>query len=276
MSRVDGHNPLKASALSRKRDAMREESGGKVQFSELTIEEVRTDAVNFGLVTEVLSQMNGGKEASIFLAHWKGHPIVLKAYRLWKTSHRMSKSKGHITTGGKRTHVITSMMEEIAVHEHSLLYKCFKAGVHVPTPIGRVGYYLTMRFIGDGWEPAPQLREVELENPEIVLDQIFDDYFLMYGTAHYTHGDLSAYNILWWQNRPWIIDVPQGEKVGPWADMKKVELILLRDIENVLKYFEQYEIYRDPHSILEEFLAGYIPNNQRNYRELQRDGVELL
>jgi RIO kinase 1 len=168
------------------------------------------------------------------------------------------------------------LVEDIAVAEFDILQNCFRAGVRVPTPIGRVANYLTMRFIGDGDEPAPQIREVELKDPEAVMNEIFDQYLLMYSKAHYVHGDLSEYNILWWKNKPWIIDTPQAEPVGIEYDMNKVELVLMRDITNVLRYFEQYGIYRDPESILDVFLDTYIPKNQVNYRELRRDGMELL
>ena len=276
MSRIDKHNPLKSSALSQEAEALRDGKSGKIQFKELTLDQVKSSAIEFGLVTDILYLMNAGKEASIYLAMWNEHPIILKAYRLWSTPHKLSKQKGYIThAGGNKTRLITAMMEEFAVHEFDLLSWCFKGGVHVPTPIGRVGLFLTMRFIGDGLEPAPQLKDVVLDNPELVLDQILDDYLLMYSKVHLTHGDLSAYNILWWKERPWIIDIPQGDKVNPWANMKKVELILKRDIRNVLDYFEQYDIYKDEEHILNVFLDAYIPYNQRHYRELDRGG-ELL
>ena len=273
MSRVDKHNPLKSSAMSQQAASLRDGKTGKVRFKELTLDQVRTSAIEFGLATDVLYLMNAGKEASIYMAMWNEHPIILKAYRLWSSPHKLSKQKGYITkAGGNKTRLITVMMEELAVHEYDILTWCFKGGVHVPTPIGRVGHFLTMRFLGDGFEPAPQLKDVELDNPELVLDQILDDYLLMYSKVHLTHGDLSAYNILWWKDRPWIIDIPQGDKVNAWANMKKVELTLKRDIRNVLNYFEQYSIYKDEEHILNVFLDEYIPSNLRHYRELDRGG----
>ncbi|MFX0107356.1 MAG: RIO1 family regulatory kinase/ATPase [Candidatus Hodarchaeota archaeon] len=278
MSRVEKHNPLKSGALAQKRAALKGEASGRTtEFRELTFETVRKDAIQFGLVSDVTYQINAGKEASIFLAEWKGHNIILKAYRLWQSSHKMSKKKGYVPQGtSKRTHCILGMMEDLAVMEYDYLMNCFRAGVHVPTPIGRVGNYLTMRFIGDGVQPAPQLKDVELDQPERVLNQILDDYLLMYSKAQYVHGDLSQYNILWWQDLPWIIDVPQAYKVDKWCDMVKAEKLLHRDIKNVLSYFESYGIYRDPGFILNVFLDEYIPENQRNYRELVSEGRQLL
>ncbi|MHA2236439.1 MAG: RIO1 family regulatory kinase/ATPase domain-containing protein [Candidatus Thorarchaeota archaeon] len=255
---VEKLNPRKPDALSMKRDAQRgNKRGWTVQINEITLEEVKVDAVKFGLATEVLYQMNAGKEASIYLARWKDHPIILKAFRFWNTS-QAKKKKGYFAPG---------RMQVLAAKEYDLLSACFKAGMKVPTPIGRVGNYLTMRFIGDGVDPSPQLRTVQLEDPELVLDQILDDYLVMYRDVNYVHGDLSAYNILWWQDCPWIIDMPQAVKVGPWSDMKSVVSLLRRDIINVLRYFRKYGIRRDAEEILNVFLSEYIPHNQRNFTE---------
>ena len=255
---VEKLNPLKGSALSRKRDSQRGSRRGKdVAIQEITLNEVRGDAVRMGLATEVRSQIKAGKEASIFLAMWKDHPIILKAYRLWHSSHGRKK-RGFFAPG---------QMEVLAAKEFDLLHACFKAGLNVPTPIGRVGYYVTMRFIGDGLEPAPQLKDVVLDNPEEVLDEILDAYLVMYRDVHYVHGDLSKYNILWWNGRPWIIDVPQAYKVGPWANMRKVVELLRRDIRNLLVYFKRYGISRNIDEIVQVFLDAYIPSNLKGFDE---------
>ncbi len=259
MAFVEKFNPLKGSALSRKRDAQTEGKWGKdVEINEINLEEVRNDAVKFGIATDVIFQMKAGKEASIFLAEWKGHPIILKAYRFWQTA-QASKKKGVYAP---------QKMEALAAKEHEILSQCFAERMNVPTPIGRVGNYLTMRLIGDGREPAPQLRDVRLEDPEEALDQVLDQYLIMYSKVHYVHGDLSGYNILWWDNKPWIIDVPQAVRIGAWTDMNAASSLLRRDIVNLLSYFKRYyNIRRDPDHILGVFLSEYVPDNLRNFEE---------
>lgn len=278
MSRVDKFNPLsKGTVIDQKRDQIRGGTSGKAVIGELSFEDVKKDAKTYGLATDVLYPISAGKEATIYLAKWNDHSIILKAYRLWATPHKLSMTKGHIReSSGKKTRWILGLLEDIAVKEFDTLQSCFKAGVRVPTPISRVANYLTMRFIGDGDIAAPQLREIELENPETVLNEILDQYLIMYRDAHYAHGDLSAYNILWWNDHPWIIDVPQTEAVNKWSDMNKIELLLQRDIHNVLNYFESYGIERNSDHILQVFLDAYIPDNLRNYRELRNEGLKLL
>ncbi|MBY8997751.1 MAG: hypothetical protein KGD60_08460, partial [Candidatus Thorarchaeota archaeon] len=96
---VEKLNPRKPSALSIKRDAQRGNKRGRtVAINEITLEEVRDDAVKFGLATEVLYQMNAGKEASIYLAYWKNFPLILKAYRFWQSA-QAKKSKGFFAPG---------------------------------------------------------------------------------------------------------------------------------------------------------------------------------
>lgn len=255
---VEKFNPKKRSSLSTKRDLERGQKRGRtVPIREITLPEVRQDAIRFGLATDVLFQMGAGKEASIYLALWKRHPIVLKAYRLWQTC-QTSKRKGFFAPG---------KMEALAVKEFDILSKAHKAGISVPTPIGRVGNYLTMRFIGDGYQAAPQLKDVTLDTPDEALDAILDEYFQLYSIAHYIHGDLGEYNLLWWNNHPWIIDLPQAYFVGPWANMGGVQKLLRRDLGNILASFERYGIRRDLDKIAAVFLDAHTPGNLSTYTE---------
>ena len=133
MSRVDKFNPLaKGSVIDQKRDELRGGTSGKAKIEEPKFDEIRRDAINYGLASDVLYPISAGKEASIFLALWRDHPIVLKSYRLWHTPHKLSTKKGHIReSSGKKTRWILGLIEDIAVAEFDVLQDCFKAGVRV-------------------------------------------------------------------------------------------------------------------------------------------------
>lgn len=257
---VEKFNSDKRSKLSTKRDLERGQKRGRtVPIRELTLNTVRQDAINFSLATDVLYQIGAGKEASIYLALWREHPIILKAYRFWQTS-QTSKRKGFFAPGE---------MEALAAKEFDILSRAFKAGVSVPTPIGRVGNYLTMRFIGDGHLAAPQLKNVVLDSPEEVIDDILDQCFTLYCKAHYVHGDFGEYNLLWWNTCSWIIDLPQAYYVGPWANMDQVRKLLKRDIRNILAAFKKYGVKRDLDAITAIFLEAYTPENLSTYDEAE-------
>jgi RIO kinase 1 len=52
--------------------------------------------------------------------------------------------------------------------------------------------------------------------------------------AGVVHADLSAYNLLWWDDMLWVIDVPQAVDIG--TNPQALEY-LQRDIANVSEWF---------------------------------------
>jgi RIO kinase 1 len=56
------------------------------------------------------------------------------------------------------------------------------------------------------------------------------------------HGDLSPFNILYWQRAIRIIDFPQA--VDPYRNRSAFSL-LARDVENICHYFESYGLRAD-------------------------------
>ena len=108
--------------------------------------------------------------------------------------------------------------------------------------------WILMDFIGENQKPASRLDQVNLtesENQEAflqILNRVWDFY-----QNGLIHSDLSAFNILWWQNKAWIIDFPQTVDVIKNPNWKK---FLKRDLENLKKYFvknlkvEKFEKYK--------------------------------
>lgn len=110
-----------------------------------------------------------------------------------------------------------------------------------------------MEFIGHD-QVAPRLIDIELDNTfacsalESILKNV--EVLLECGVVH---GDLSAYNILLWQGKPWIIDLPQAVDIR--RNPHKDEL-LKRDLDNVMHYFldkcefSQEDIYKRFHLVV--------------------------
>lgn len=57
------------------------------------------------------------------------------------------------------------------------------------------------------------------------------------------HGDLSAYNVLYWDGHARIIDLPQA--VDPFVNAEAFDL-LRRDVERVCQYFDRYGVNSNP------------------------------
>ena len=104
-----------------------------------------------------------------------------------------------------------------------------EAGALVPRPFGMSGNSLLMEYIGD--EQGPMLNDVKLAPKEAqpLFDQLLHNVRLFLA-CNRIHGDLSAYNILYWQGKVKIIDF--GRAVDPRHARSGFRL-LLRDIERL-------------------------------------------
>ena len=114
----------------------------------------------------------------------------------------------------------------------------FAAGVDVPRPIACNGDAILMEWIGDDAGPAPQLRDVKLQphEPRPLLQRLLRNVETL--LAHNRiHGDLSAFNVLYWNGHVKLIDFPQA--VDPRMNGESYAL-LYRDIDNLCRHFSRY------------------------------------
>jgi RIO kinase 1 len=139
-----------------------------------------------------------------------------------------------------------------------------KVGVNVPKPLGYQNTTIIMEYIGDEFGPAPALNEIRLpvEEAPRLFKQVMEDVALMLDN-HHVHGDLSAYNILYWNGRLTLIDFPQMVEArhNPYA----FEL-LQRDITRVCEYFAKYGIESDPLKLTLDLWEPYM-GNAGNWQE---------
>jgi len=63
------------------------------------------------------------------------------------------------------------------------------------------------------------------------------------------HGDLSEYNLVYWQGQLFVIDFPQAVDFSARVDrhtrLKEAGQLLLRDLRNLEGYFAQYDVEID-------------------------------
>ncbi len=113
-----------------------------------------------------------------------------------------------------------------------------------------------MEYIGDEAIPAPALETVQLEPhaAQLLWKRLMDNVELMLAHAC-VHGDLSAYNVLYWNGHSKIIDLPQT--VDPYINPQAFAL-LGRDIERVCKYFDQYGVDSNAGQITRELWERHV------------------
>jgi len=118
---------------------------------------------------------------------------------------------------------------------------CQRAGVPAPKPRAFARNVLVMDFIGEQSVPADLLKGIEVENPQATLDELLEDVRKLYKVG-LVHGDLNEFNVMYWNGRPWLIDIGQGVLLEHPA----AEELLAKDVQNVLKHFrKRYGIKRD-------------------------------
>ncbi len=210
------------------------------------------------LIAEVLRPIKTGKEAVVYccLAHpsLERELVAAKVYRPFETRsfkrdaiYQQGRERGSrpdarvLKAMGKKTrHGRLHKFSAWIAHEERTLRILHEAGADVPEPIERSGAVVLMEYLGDVEHPAPMMTNVSLDTDEAqrIYGQVLAnvELFLKY---HRVHADLSAFNLLYWENRAVIIDFPQS--VDPRYNDDAFDL-LIRDLRNLNSFFAQHGV----------------------------------
>jgi RIO kinase 1 len=210
------------------------------------------------LITEVLRPIKTGKEAVVYCCH--AHPtlerelVAAKVYRPFETRsfkrdavYQQGRERGSrpdarvLRALGKKTrHGRLHKFSAWIAHEERTLQVLHDAGADVPEPIERVGPVVLMEYVGDSEHPAPMLTNVSFDEGEAarLYEQVLGNVGLFLKN-HRVHADLSAFNLLYWEERAVIIDFPQA--VDPRYNDDAFDL-LIRDLRNVNDFFEDHGV----------------------------------
>ena len=192
---------------------------------------------------KVVAKLKSGKEADVWHVSVKGDSYALKVYDL----NAQLSTKGEYTEGQwikepslrkavkQKTTVGKVLQQKLwTKREYYLLKKMYEQGAIVPKVIGYTDNAILMQYLGDESGPALRLIDIKLDNSikAQVIAQIEASIKLFLDNG-IVHGDLSAYNILWWNDKPWIIDFPQAIDVRHNPNWKQ---FYERDLQNIYKY----------------------------------------
>jgi len=138
-------------------------------------------------------------------------------------------------------------------HELDVMERAWEAGVSVPYPVGPRDDGMLMQYLGDPDGAAPRLVQARLTPGEIraAYAQLVDNLRRLVGTG-FVHGDLSAYNLLWWRDQLWLIDFPQAVDVT--VNLRAFEF-LHRDVTNVCSWFGRRGVVADADSLYSELVT---------------------
>lgn len=228
------------------------------RFEEAWLLDSLTEIYEHQWISDVLRKVKGGKEASVYLckagAEMSVPFVAAKIYRprslrnlkndaqyrvgrvdldadgtaLWKEADKNAIAKR------------TSYGEEVRhrswiAYEFKTMERLFAAGADVPRPYAMEKNAIVMDFVGDESAGAPILNSVNLSNTEAnyLFEHVIRNIEIMLANEC-IHGDLSAYNILYWKGSITLIDFPQIvlPKSNPTAWS-----MFLRDVVRVCSYF---------------------------------------
>lgn len=199
--------------------------------------------VNNGLLENVNGVISTGKESVIL--HANSDPlypdVVLPkecAIKVFKTTLNEFKSRDKYIKADYRfrdrfsrqnPRKFVHMWAEKEMHN---MIRIQKIGMNCPEMVSLKKHVLVMSFIGKDNEPAPKLRDIMLKPGlwQSVYNEVVEAMHKLYNVGHLVHADLSEYNILWWENKCWFIDVAQSVQPDHPNGLK----FLLRDCRNII------------------------------------------
>lgn len=211
-----------------------------------------------GWIEEVLHTVKSGKEATVYCCRGgqraEADLVAAKVYtpRQWRSFRNYAVyQEGRVILDrrlrravAKKTHTGRGCQSGLWVDsEFTALRTLHAVGADVPEPYAHSPEAILMEYVGDAEAVASPLRNVRLGRDEArALFHVLMRNIELWLTCNFVHGDLSAFNILYWEGAVKVIDFPQA--IDPRMNRNAFDL-LLRDIGNVCGYFEQYGMAED-------------------------------
>jgi RIO kinase 1 len=229
-------------------------------------------------ISDVLRLIKGGKEASVYLCRSgiavDAPLLAAKVYRprqfrnlkndaLYRVGREELDENGHVITDDGPLHAIrkrTAYGEKLRhqswiAYEYQALQDLHAAGADVPVPYAMGNNAILMEYIGDLSMAAPALQSLDLEPAEAnsLFERTLRNIDVMLAQNR-IHGDLSAYNILFWGGQITLIDFPQ---VIPPQSNPAAWTIFRRDISRVCEYFASQGIEANPRRLSAELWTAH-------------------
>jgi RIO kinase 1 len=224
-----------------------------------------------GLVTDVVRIIKTGKEASVHLCRANRsttgedllalkvyHPLDRRDFRdesiyrdgEWIEERRIRAALQKKTRFGRM--VQGSLWVS---REWETLRALSESGAPVPRPLAATDEAILMTYVGDAETAAPQLRSVRpnREEAQDLFEQVMRAVELLL-FRDVIHGDLSAYNVLVWEGRATVIDLPQA--VDPRKN-RHAEAMLQRDVVRICEHFARHGVTSSPERIASDLWNGW-------------------
>ncbi|XP_057680778.1 serine/threonine-protein kinase RIO3 [Corythoichthys intestinalis] len=257
--------------------------------------------VNAGTLESINGCISTGKESVVFHANGGSlderpipDEVVLKVFKTtlneFKNRDRYIKDDYRFVDRFTKLNPrkIIRLWAEKEMHN---LARMKKAGLPCPDVVLLRKHILVMSFIGQDHVPAPKLKDAVLSADDMreAFRQVLHMMKTLFVECHLVHADLSEYNMLWHQQKVWLIDVSQSvEPTHPHG----LEF-LFRDCRNVSTFFQKrgvsealgiFELFNAVSGLdipigaenEAEFVAQIVALEKRNEDHIQRRGKKTF
>jgi RIO kinase 1 len=229
-------------------------------------------------ISDVLSKIKAGKEASVYLcrsgSQVESALVAAKVFRPrmlrnLKNDQLYRLDRAVLDENGNRVHDLGMLKaqhkrsvygEQIRhqswiAYEYQTLKTLHAAGADVPRPYEMSENAILMGYIGDEQSAAPTLNTVTLDPGEAkpLYARLLRNIEIMLANA-IVHGDLSAYNVLYWDGGITLIDFPQV--ISP-SNHRSAYRIFSRDITRICDYFARQGLSSDPARLAAELWKSH-------------------
>jgi len=229
-------------------------------------------------ITDVLRRLKGGKEASVYMCRsgeTTGSELVTakvyrprmlrnlkndQQYRIGRAdldaSGNVIVNDGDLHAMEKRTNYGEGLRHQSWIaYEFQSLEILYTAGADVPKPYAMEKNAILMEYIGDFDSAAPTLNAVTLDRDEAypLFERVIRNVDLLLSNKR-IHGDLSAYNILYWDGEITLIDFPQ---IVPPEANPSAWVIFLRDVTRVCQYFSSQGVRVNARKLASELWTSH-------------------
>lgn len=248
------YNTLKMHSQSEKRRINRVNDKQDKSTHMMTLDP-KTKLILFKLVNaDILDSIGGvistGKEATIFYAPGgKSQEILVPkecVAKVFKTTLNEFKTREKYIAEDYRfkdrfKHLNPQKVVRLwAEKEMHNLMKMRKFEIPCPDVVALKKHVLIMSFLGKDSVPAPKLKEANLDEKQLenAYQQCLQLIKDLYHKCNLVHADFNQFNLLWHEEKVWVIDVSQSvEPIHPMGYE-----FLLRDCQNVFKFFSNRKL----------------------------------
>ncbi len=198
---------------------------------------------------KLVAEVKSGKEATVYKVILDGTLVAMKLYknpeeRSFKNAGAYLVGKHYKTSSHKRAIEKNNKFAKSLKHENwvkrefAMLQKLFEKGACIPQPILQIDNAIFMELLGNEAEIAQRLCDIALTKAEAqkAFDLIIKNIKIFWDFG-IVHADLSEYNILYWNSKPYIIDFPQSIDI---RNQENAEEFLDCDLRNITRFFQKY------------------------------------